>query len=69
MRKMVLRCAVTGAEATRAHHPRLPITAEEIADASDRGRLPEPAQRYLDRIERFVGAPIEIVSVGGSTNF
>ncbi|HMN95395.1 MAG TPA: adenylosuccinate synthase [Phycisphaerales bacterium] len=42
----------------------LPGWAEEIADASDRGRLPEPAQRYLDRIERFVGAPIEIVSVG-----
>ena len=34
MSKMVITCAVTGAETTRAHHPRLPITAEEIADAA-----------------------------------
>ena len=30
----------------------------------DRESLPEPARRYLDRIEAFIGVPIEIVSVG-----
>jgi len=34
MSKMIITCAVTGAETTRAHHPRLPITAEEIAEAA-----------------------------------
>ncbi len=42
----------------------LPGWSDEIVDASDRSALPAEAQAYLDRIERFVGAPIDIVSVG-----
>ncbi len=37
---------------------------ETIDDLTDRKSLPDAAQRYLDRIEQFVGVPIEIVSVG-----
>lgn len=45
-------------------YERLPGWSEPIESASDRERLPEAAQAYLHRIEAFVGAPIEIVSVG-----
>ena len=38
--------------------------AEEIDEATDRSALPGNARRYLDRIEAFVGIPIEIISVG-----
>lgn len=31
---------------------------------ADRDDLPEAARRYLDRVEAFVGVPIEIVSIG-----
>lgn len=34
MNKMVITCAVCGAETTRAHNPNLPITPEEIAVAT-----------------------------------
>ena len=34
MYKMVITCAVCGAETTREHNPNLPLTPEEIADAS-----------------------------------
>lgn len=34
MDKMVITCAITGAETTRKHHPALPLTPEEIADAA-----------------------------------
>ncbi len=37
---------------------------EEIDSSTDRESLPANAQRYLQRIEEFVGVPIEIVSVG-----
>ena len=37
---------------------------EEIKTAEHRDELPETAQRYLGRIEEFVGVPIEIISVG-----
>jgi adenylosuccinate synthase len=37
---------------------------EELEEATDRARLPAGARRYLDRIESYVGVPIEIVSVG-----
>ena len=33
-RKMVITCAVTGAETTRRHNPNLPLTPEEIAQAA-----------------------------------
>ncbi len=42
----------------------LPGWREEIVDASDRSALPARAQAYLARIEEFVGAPIDVVSVG-----
>ncbi len=42
----------------------MPGWTEDIDDATQRSRLPVNAQRYLDRIETCVGAPIEIVSVG-----
>ena len=31
---------------------------------TDRASLPDAARRYLDRIEAFVGVPIDIVSIG-----
>lgn len=34
MNKMVITCAVTGAETTREQNPNLPITPEEIADSA-----------------------------------
>ncbi len=34
MKKMVISCAITGAETTREQHPALPLTPEEIADAT-----------------------------------
>ena len=38
---------------------------EDPADRpADREALPEAARRYLDRIEAFIGVPIEIVSIG-----
>lgn len=33
-RKMVITCAVTGAETTRRHNPNLPVTPEEISKAA-----------------------------------
>jgi len=38
MDKMVITCAVTGAETTRANNPNLPITPQEIADAAAEAR-------------------------------
>jgi 3-keto-5-aminohexanoate cleavage enzyme len=32
--KIIITCAVTGAETTKAHNPALPVTPEEIADAA-----------------------------------
>jgi len=42
----------------------LPGWSEEIVDATDRAKLPSNARNYLQRIERIVGIPVEIVSVG-----
>ncbi len=52
---------LTGVEAV---YETLPGWHEELADATDRMTLPANAQRYLDRIEAYVGIPIEIVSIG-----
>ncbi len=38
--------------------------AEPADRPADREALPEAARRYLDRIEAFIGVPIEIVSIG-----
>jgi len=42
----------------------MPGWSEDVSDATDRQRLPAAAQAYLERIERFVGVPVEVVSVG-----
>ena len=42
----------------------MPGWSEEIDDATDRNRLPDKAQQYLNRIEELTGLPVEIVSVG-----
>jgi adenylosuccinate synthase len=42
----------------------LPGWSEEVREVEDRAALPANARRYLERIEAFVGVPIEIVSVG-----
>jgi adenylosuccinate synthase len=42
----------------------LPGWTEDVREATDRSDLPANARRYLERIEAFVGVPIEIVSVG-----
>ena len=38
MRKVIITCAVTGAETTRAQNPALPLTPEEIADSAVEAR-------------------------------
>jgi adenylosuccinate synthase len=42
----------------------LPGWPEEISAIGDLSDLPANARRYLDRIERAVGVPVRIVSVG-----
>ena len=42
----------------------LPGWNEEIDGSTSRDDLPSSAQAYLECVERFVGVPIEIVSVG-----
>ncbi|NBX37382.1 MAG: adenylosuccinate synthase [Planctomycetes bacterium] len=38
--------------------------SEDIRDASDRQALPSAARRYLDRIEKYLGVPVEMIGVG-----
>ncbi len=52
---------LTGVEAV---YESLPGWSQELDEAIDRAGLPGNARRYLDRIEAFVGVPIEIISVG-----
>ena len=42
----------------------LPGWAEDIRDASDRDALPRAARDYLEHVERVVGIPVEVVSLG-----
>jgi adenylosuccinate synthase len=42
----------------------LPGWSEEVVGLSQRDALPNNAQAYLQRIEQFVGVPVEIISVG-----
>jgi adenylosuccinate synthase len=46
----------------------LPGWSEELREVEDRSVLPANARRYLERIEAFVGVPIDIVSVGPERN-
>jgi len=53
---------LAGAEAI---YETMPGWHEELDEAiTDREALPANTQRYLDRIEAYVGIPIEIVSIG-----
>ncbi|MEN6477718.1 MAG: 3-keto-5-aminohexanoate cleavage protein [Rectinema sp.] len=45
--KIVITCACTGAETTKAQNPALPVTAEEIADAAYAARLAGAAILHL----------------------
>ncbi len=38
--------------------------SEEVTGSTKRGQLPDAARRYLDLIEREVGLPVDLVSVG-----
>lgn len=42
----------------------LPGWADPGERPADRASLPDAARRYLDRVEAFVGVPIDIVSIG-----
>ena len=42
----------------------LPGWSDPEDQPADREALPDAARRYLDRVEAFVGVPIEIVSIG-----
>jgi adenylosuccinate synthase len=42
----------------------MPGWDDPVTPPEDRESLPDAARRYLDRIEAFIGVPIEIVSVG-----
>ncbi len=53
-----------GLARVEAVYETLPGWSEELDEATERKRLPGNARRYLDRIEEYVGVPIEIVSVG-----
>jgi adenylosuccinate synthase len=46
----------------------LPGWSQELRECEDRASLPANARRYLERIEEFVGVPIEIISVGPERN-
>ncbi len=46
----------------------MPGWTEELREIEDRASLPANARRYLERIEAFVGVPIEIVSIGPERN-
>jgi len=42
----------------------LPGYSEEVADANTRSELSANAQRFIERIESFIGAPAAMISVG-----
>ncbi|MBN1895933.1 adenylosuccinate synthase [bacterium] len=44
----------------------LPGWQKPTGDIREFGKLPAEARKYIERIERLVGAPVEIVSVGSS---
>jgi len=48
----------------QAVYEELPGWSEPIDGLTERSTLPAAAQQYLERIEQFIGVPIEIVSVG-----
>lgn len=62
MGKMVITCAVTGAEVTREHNPNLPITPEEIAVAAAEAREAGAAILHL-HVRRDDGTPTQDIEV------
>ncbi|MCP4497499.1 MAG: adenylosuccinate synthetase, partial [Phycisphaeraceae bacterium] len=42
----------------------LPGWADPVDRPTDRASLPDAARAYLDRVESFIGVPIEIVGIG-----
>jgi adenylosuccinate synthase len=42
----------------------MPGWSESTVGVTDYAKLPGNAQRYLERIEQLVGAPLDIVSTG-----
>lgn len=60
--KIILTCAVSGAETTRAQQPNLPITSEEIAQAAHEAHLAGAAIVHL-HVRNDDGSPTQDVSV------
>jgi 3-keto-5-aminohexanoate cleavage enzyme len=66
MYKMVITCAVCGAETTREHNPNLPLTPEEIADASREAVMAGAAIIHL-HVRDEAGEPTQDVEVFKTT--
>lgn len=62
MAKMVITCAVTGAEVTREHNPNLPITPAEIAAAAADARAAGAAILHL-HVRDHQGNPTQDLAV------
>jgi len=62
MNKMVITCAVTGAETTKEQNPNLPVTPAEIADAAAEARLAGAAIVHL-HVRDEKGNPTQSVEV------
>ena len=60
--KVIITCAVTGAETTRAHNPALPITPLEIADDARDAREAGAAILHL-HVRDDVGAPTQSIDI------
>jgi len=60
--KVVITCAITGAETTRAHHPNLPLTPEEIADAAHEAWLAGASILHL-HVRDAEGRPTQDLAV------
>ena len=60
--KVIITCAVTGAETTRAHNPALPITPLEIADDARVAREAGAAILHL-HVRDDVGAPTQSIDI------
>jgi 3-keto-5-aminohexanoate cleavage enzyme len=66
MYKMVITCAVCGAETTREHNPNLPLTPKEIADASYQAVLAGASIIHL-HVRDEAGEPTQDVAVFRTT--
>jgi len=62
MDKIVITCAVTGAETTRAQNPHLPVSPEEIADSAEKAGRAGASILHL-HVRNPDGAPTQDVEV------